>query len=174
MFCIICGKETKNTDGICDDCRAGATAREPLYTSRYGFGAALTSIVVGGVSACLTCIGLGMVAYILVAIGVEQWFGIIPYIINAIGGEEALQNFDPAYLSLFKAGSAMSIVGGIACVFSLVFGIIAIKRFGKAKANGTKPTATLVLGIIGVVLAAWGLLVTFMNALCYVSIAGML
>lgn len=134
MFCIICGKETENTDGICDDCRAGATVREPLYTNRYGFGAALASMLMGSLSLFLfSSFAVFMFIYYLIMLGRYE--------------DEQVMLMTIAFLSAYIMFIAAAVV-------ALVLGIISLRRYVKAKKAGVNPSKTRVLGILGIVFSS--------------------
>lgn len=168
MYCRNCGKETENADGICDECRAREANSRPsyydppredaLYDKKYGFGGALAATIVGCVSAVLTYIGLILIATVVVALGADYGYGEL-YI-------------DPSIVEGWDIGGlVLTIIGGIASIVSLVLGIMSIKKFKEAQRHGVKPVATLVLGIVGTVASATGILVTFCGIICYAALS---
>ena len=127
----------------------------PGYTKNYGFGGALTSLLVGCVSSVITYIAIILIAMYLAAYGYAE---------TSIYIEEYMvEGFD-------VGGLVLTIIGTLASVVSLVFGIISIKKFADAKKYGVKPVATLVLGIIGVVASSSALFVAFIGFMCYAAI----
>ena len=124
MFCIKCGKQTNDPDGLCEDCKAQKNAAEQadadkINTGMLCFGKALASTIMG--------FGVFIVSCVLNNVGVRM---------NLV------------------AMIFMLIIDIAATVLAIVFGAKGIHAYSTFKLNsGKKPIPAFILGIIGVVLA---------------------
>ena len=173
MFCKYCGKQLPDGD-ICHECAAkleekasasGASAapvpqkNRATYngaeiTKSFGIGKAITSIITGGAGVISSA--FGFVFALLAFLGKAPdtvYEGMTPEQIEAF--RSMAQGFSVAAIVLLCISAALAAV-------ALVFGIKSIKNFTIAKAQGVKPVATLVIGIIGIVCGAVCLLMTLM------------
>ncbi len=124
MFCVKCGKQTNESDGICEDCKPEKNATElsdtnKINTGMISFGKALASTIMG--------------------------FGafIVSSVLNGSG----------ARMNLI-AMIFMLIIDIAAIVLAIIFGAKGIRAYSNFKlGSGKKPVPAFVLGIIGVVLA---------------------
>lgn len=124
MFCVKCGKQTDETDGLCEDCKAEKNAAELSDTNKpntgmLNFGKALASTIMG--------FGAFIVSIELDSSGVRM---------NLI------------------AMIFMLVIDIAAIVLAIIFGAKGIHAFSTFKlGSGKKPIPAFILGIIGVVLA---------------------
>ena len=124
MFCVKCGKQTNEADGLCEDCKAVKNAAElsdtnKLNTGMLGFGKSLASTIMG--------------------------FGvfIVSSVLNNVG----------ARMNLI-AMIFMLLIDIAATVLAIVFGAKGIRAYSTFKSGSAKkPLPAFILGIIGVVLA---------------------
>ena len=124
MFCVKCGKQTNETDSLCEDCKAEKNVAElpdtdKINTGMLNFGKALASTIMG--------------------------FGafIVSSVLNGSG----------ARMNLI-AMIFMLVIDIAAIVLAIVFGAKGIRAYSNFKlGSGKKPVPAFVLGIIGVVLA---------------------
>ena len=149
MYCKFCGRQTVNTDGVCDECRKNEVSDNngnALYDRTYGYNDALFSTVYGCITAVLVMIGMIL--------------SCVPFIAVSV------------------AGLIVSLLFGLGSLIALPKGISSIKRFIEAKRHGVKPIATLVLGIVGTVACGvavfFALLGTILPIIALAACAGLL
>ncbi len=153
-----CGKQTDNPDGICDECKAKAEQEKDVFfdepttaqpvaqptvtttpptnmTRMYGFKKSLAGTI------------LGVIGYV---------FAMIPSVLfNIYEIFEQTGTFTASELNeiatVYQGMSWFFFVVALPLgILGLIFGIQGINKFKEAKAQGVKPVATLVLGIVGV------------------------
>ena len=124
MFCTKCGKQTNETAGLCEDCKAEKNVAELTGTNKINtgilsFGKALASIIMG--------FGAFIVSCVLNGSGVRM---------NLI------------------AMIFMLVIDIAAIVLAIIFGGKGIRAYSTFKlGSAKKPVPAFILGIIGVVLA---------------------
>ena len=124
MFCVKCGKQTNDPDGLCEDCKAAKNAAElanadKTNTGMLSFGKALASTIMG--------FGVFIVSSVLNSVGVHM---------NLI------------------AMIFMLVIDIAATVLAIIFGAKGIHAYSTFKLGSSKkPVPAFILGIIGVVLA---------------------
>ena len=124
MFCVKCGKQTNDPDGLCEDCKAAKNAAEQSdadkpNTGMLSFGKALASTIMG--------------------------FGV--FIVSSVLNSEGL------YMNLI-AMIFMLVIDIAATALAIFFGAKGIHAYSTFKLGaGKKPVPAFVLGIVGVILA---------------------
>lgn len=124
MFCTKCGKQTNETDGLCEDCKAKENVAElsdinNTNTGMLSFGKALASTIIG--------FGTFIVSSVLNGSGVRM---------NLI------------------AMIFMLVIDIAAIVLAIIFGAKGIRVYSTfSLGSAKKPVPAFVLGIIGVILA---------------------
>ena len=158
MYCRKCGRRIDYDALICRECeeeqRRSAESQQveqtvnasvrpaPVGNRKEGFGKALASTIMGSVSFFVFIIALVVMSVAsALYISSTTYYGTSGYTAGMLIG----------FVLLF-ASLGVSIV-------SLIFGIQSIKCFVKAKNEGrAKPVATLVCGIVGIVMSAFTLM----------------
>lgn len=141
MYCRKCGKQIDYDAPICNECRdaeiffgdsSNKDFSQPIGDRKEGFGQALASTIIGAITFFIS-----LIAMTIITIAIEE----ITYGYNG-GGSIGISIF-----------LAVSCLGG--AIPAMIFGIKSIKCFIAAKRDGRiKPIATLVCGIVGLVLSA--------------------
>lgn len=137
MYCRKCGKQIDYDEPICNECREAEIFfddsvnndfSQPVGDPKEGFGLALASTIIGAITLFIIITAITIITDILVGT-----------IYNVSAGISSI-------ISTLCLGGAIP---------ALIFGIKSIKCFIAAKRDGRiKPVATLVCGIIGLVLSA--------------------
>ena len=162
MYCRKCGKEIDYEAEYCKECQ-----KTNAYYEKMAEGIELTDVVtyeaalkqeqeeelaakgsrMEGFWIALSSVIVGCVAYILLIVSVS-------------------------YLALeATAGTTLMLMTLGACIYSLVMGIRSVKCFNAQKEAGkVKPVATLVLGIVGIVIGAGMLFITGIFALMFMPL----
>ena len=162
MYCRKCGKQMDYDAPVCKECEEMANffgngapiaptpeKPAPVGSRMEGFGKALTSTIIGVVSFIVVLIAMVLITAAITEDAVyDSYYGYYYSYSNAS--------------SMVGVCTALSLICCGAVVVALIFGIQSIKCFIAAKRSGAvKPIATLILGIVGVVMSA----LTFLYAL---------
>ena len=164
MNCKICGAPIAEGQEFCEECLKRHT---PVAVESAGSGiteegkAALRrKVKVSGIVA-LVC---AIVGVLLASIGVS----LSMLAVTTLDPELAEI---PAVLAdgFATVGAVMSAVSAVLCTVGVVFGILAIVAFRRAKKEGVKAVGGLVMGIIGLAESGSGLLAALMGVLYTVA-----
>lgn len=141
MYCRKCGKQIDYDAPICNECRTAENVfdalsnngfSQPIGDRKEGFGRSLTSTIIGGITFFLSLISMAIISVALQEITYGYYSG------------------GSIVISIFLS---VSCLGG--AIPAMIFGIKSIRCFIVAKNDGRiKPIATLVCGIVGLVLSA--------------------
>ena len=186
MYCKHCGKYLLGDRDICDDCLAKqnqaqsaqsqSASPQPIArvisvqqinqsaptqnaqaptTTKEGWGKALVSAILSEVGVVFWAISLVLISMAVVAISPEG---------GTITVNGVVQPIDPAIgPPLYTTGIIFTLITIAASVIALIFGIQAVKKFTYARKNNLpKPVLAFVFGLIGLIGAAFVLVMTLL------------
>lgn len=173
MFCKYCGKQLPDGD-ICPECAAKleekaaasnvvtpsasqnytASYNGTAITKSFGIGKAIASIITG-----ISGIISSVISFVFALL---SFLGKFPDTVYEDMTPEQIEAFRSMAQGFSVAAIVLLCISAALAAVALVFGIKSIKNFTIAKAQGVKPIATLVVGIIGVVCGAVCLIMTIM------------
>lgn len=148
MYCKYCGKPSDDPEHICPDCRMVFGLSDGRYKSTYGLAGSIVSVAAGLFGMTLLSGWVFITFIVLLA--------------NRLMGERTpMQILAIVMIMLICTALVVS---------SFILGVISIRKHAKAQRHGARPTATLVMGIIGVVLSGSGIVTDVCMAIIYVSV----
>lgn len=183
MFCRKCGKQIDYDAVCCKECQEmdeffgsdTPAVEEPSFpvqqekpvlegSRKEGLGKALAATILGGIAYFFVLIALGMLTNMF---GDLDDLEMMPYLYSSSEVITPIA-YDSTVMAIMLALTGIALILAIP---SLILGIQSIKCFGRQKQEGkVRPVATLVLGIVAVVLAA----TVLSSALGIFAIAGLL